>query len=1267
MQFMLFMVAPNTQISKAVISDFAVNDNKPLKIKTEPDYYSEDLKVKINLTGDNLSKLKPADLSVCISFFNNDSKEYPPTFIPVAGASSKTGVSLKDACAGNRYIHTMTLSDITDCSTDQLSFVLRLNNISKELFPPCFNITLRAKDTEDTLAYERTEEIKLVENPRFIKAVMQQPAAGELVSCDSTTIQISMPEPIKWTSECEKFVKITSANPSETQAEYIFSCIGSLLTIERQIFFTPEATYTVSISRGIKAVAEDTELAPAVFTFTTKAQKDLPTKPISIVATNPENGSKNIATDTSSVITVTFDQELNSNTDWSKFVTMTNGSDTLPLTFDYADKTLTIHHSGLESFTGYTVLLTNGIKGVEPFTETITKMFYFTTINAETEYVKALMTAPAQKSNVPVDSPITITFSDEIAWGDACKELVTLSQDETTLNCNYSYSDKVLTIQPAVELLHDKLYTLTISEKLSPTEKYKKLEGNTTFAFTTQRLETAPQITGDSTKAINNRYYLVAGQEFTINFNKPVINESNAKASITLKKNDTEFSGFSVSDFDTAKKLVKVTLTDALEANSVYSISVASFTDDDNSMILPVTENFNALSNIEIVSSNIASGAIDIPIDGSIIVEFSVAVATDAIKLVDNEGNEIATGVVCVTTEKAATIEMTYTDLKYPATYGLLMEYTDNITGQSLVRQVHTFSTAKPEKLILANPNEPNSTDNPYLVYTAKALDDVRNDLSGHYKQMADIDLSPYIFANYADEGWLPIGTDTVSFSGSYDGNNFKISNLTIERSDTDYCGLFCSLTGTLDKINLEKVKIFSKDISGGLVGMVKDGIIQNCTISTPKFNGSNKIGGLAGVVQGGTINNSKVTKVSVSGNSYISGFIGELKGGSIDHCSVDGGNITSYNGTAGGLIAYSATSGTTITNCNTKLETITTYQTAGGLIGEAYSATVEKCNAEITEQIKATYSGMDGTNYLGGLIGSISGSNTTVKNCTAKTNALKEEFSMAYGYVAGLIAYCQGYSNAILVENCSGELNCSVGYCDNIYVGGLIGYCYCLESVTRCSAKLNLSGISDYNYGVYAGGLFGSIYTSGKNTQISECFAECHISAGYYCGGLIGEVYSSGYSSLSTVSINNCYAKGELMSTGYDFYYGGLIGYCYAYYNYGKIQINNSYSDCIFDCSSDEYSYHITGGLIGYKYTYSSGIIDIGNCFTTKTQMEDGSELSIIGTEVTGDTYGSNFRSTDGYAWSGRNTCFSSDWDNTIWDGLDTATPKLKNVVSQE
>ena len=61
-------------------------------------------------------------------------------------------------------------------------------------------------------------------------------------------------------------------------------------------------------------------------------------------------------------------------------------------------------------------------------------------------------------------------------------------------------------------------------------------------------------------------------------------------------------------------------------------------------------------------------------------------------------------------------------------------------------------------------------------VWTAADLDNVRNNLSGNYVQMADIDMSSYV-------NWIPIGIYSSIFTGLYDGQDYTITNLNISGS----------------------------------------------------------------------------------------------------------------------------------------------------------------------------------------------------------------------------------------------------------------------------------------------------------------------------------------------------------------------------------------------------------------------------------------------------------------------------------------------------
>ena len=131
----------------------------------------------------------------------------------------------------------------------------------------------------------------------------------------------------------------------------------------------------------------------------------------------------------------------------------------------------------------------------------------------------------------------------------------------------------------------------------------------------------------------------------------------------------------------------------------------------------------------------------------------------------------------------------------------------------------------------------------PYQVWTAEDLDGVRDYLSAHFIQMADIGLgvSPW----NSGDGWLPIST----FTGTYDFNNFSINNLTINRPSTNNVGLF-GKTGNgavLLKPKLVNVSIIAYDYVGSLVGCVDD-ITQiiNCSVSGD-ISGNDCIGGIVG------------------------------------------------------------------------------------------------------------------------------------------------------------------------------------------------------------------------------------------------------------------------------------------------------------------------------------------------------------------------------------------------------------------------------------
>lgn len=123
---------------------------------------------------------------------------------------------------------------------------------------------------------------------------------------------------------------------------------------------------------------------------------------------------------------------------------------------------------------------------------------------------------------------------------------------------------------------------------------------------------------------------------------------------------------------------------------------------------------------------------------------------------------------------------------------------------------------------------------NPYLVEDAQDLNAVRNDYSAYYKQSQNIDLSIYT-------NWKPIHDypGGIAFTGSYDGGDFIIDNLTVESDTENYLALFGLCVGAkLKNIHIRNANIGSivgsqKSQQGGILATVaSDCEVFNCTTS---------------------------------------------------------------------------------------------------------------------------------------------------------------------------------------------------------------------------------------------------------------------------------------------------------------------------------------------------------------------------------------------------------------------------------------------------
>ena len=166
---------------------------------------------------------------------------------------------------------------------------------------------------------------------------------------------------------------------------------------------------------------------------------------------------------------------------------------------------------------------------------------------------------------------------------------------------------------------------------------------------------------------------------------------------------------------------------------------------------------------------------------------------------------------------------------------------------------------------------------NAIKIYTAQDLSNVRNNLSGSYVLMNDIDLS-----GFNGGEWMPIGyfADSIgnpgAFIGAFDGQGFVIRNMTITTitNDNPYIhsfGLFGYAIGAMMKnVGLEDTSIIVSSTSGiqivgGICGYTDSSTISNCyntgdasvTANSQPDKDAVRLGGVCGSSVSSTISNS--------------------------------------------------------------------------------------------------------------------------------------------------------------------------------------------------------------------------------------------------------------------------------------------------------------------------------------------------------------------------------------------------------------------------
>jgi hypothetical protein len=173
------------------------------------------------------------------------------------------------------------------------------------------------------------------------------------------------------------------------------------------------------------------------------------------------------------------------------------------------------------------------------------------------------------------------------------------------------------------------------------------------------------------------------------------------------------------------------------------------------------------------------------------------------------------------------------------------------------------------------------------------------NDYDANFILIADIDLAGYDFNTAVI---APGDYHYPAFTGSFDGNDRQITNLTINTNNgSANLGLFGrAYFSEIKNLGVENFSITSDggiNTAGGLVGWNGGGSINDC-YSTGTLSAGNQSGSLGGLVglNDGSITNSHSAFIITTGNSShnIGGLVGSNTG-TISHCFATG-NVSGYN-----------------------------------------------------------------------------------------------------------------------------------------------------------------------------------------------------------------------------------------------------------------------------------------------------------------------------------------------------------------------------------
>lgn len=555
--------------------------------------------------------------------------------------------------------------------------------------------------------------------------------------------------------------------------------------------------------------------------------------------------------------------------------------------------------------------------------------------------------------------------------------------------------------------------------------------------------------------------------------------------------------------------------------------------------------------------------------------------------------------------------------------------------------------------------NEKDATVKGYMwVEDVNQLQAIDTNLDGNYALRNSIDATATSSWNN-NEGFKQIGTETNNaFTGKFDGLDYNIFGLTINRSNEEDVGLFGVVNGaTINNVTLVGGSITGNYRVGGIVGNAigENTVISNATNSA-SVTGNSQVGGIVGIITGNSDNKSKVNNVintgTINGNAGndVGGLIGSLNNSQLTGNSYNLGAVTSSGHDVGGLVgsASNSTIGDGTNLVYNRLDVTGAYN-VGGIVGNMEGSTVQ--NAENSGSVTAERYTTEKYNYhtanggiriesvdvnvanVGGIAGKSSNKSTienvtNTANVSSKTNTYEQYDSQHEYYTAGNAGGIVGRAEDTDITNATNRENEVRG---SHNVGGVAGY-FGTSDDNSDNKYTVTNGINDGGDIMATGARYDGNFVKETVRPVADSANETFIIGniggivGYLDGDSVFVTASANRGTVHTQDISEANAD-KVLDISKAANVGGIVGKIDRSTT-GNLKNDNNEIDVTKAVVSNSYNtgdvrgYTGVGGVVGMMYNGEvAGSYNLGYISTTRQSTAGGSIDALNMGGVVGDT----------------------------------------------